>query len=118
MVAAIDSVTSTQAVSPPATGKYVAIKRFLTGAYELSEIERAATLLNPQGLCDSTPNAIPPRWAYAVFFFLHLFIQQLPDYVSDPLSISGIKDYRALSQETDGIYLSGRQRIQEVNRTK
>ena len=49
------------------------------------------------------------------FLFLHLFMQQLPDYVHAPLSMSGIKDYRALSQEVDRIYLSGRSRIQKVN---
>ena len=86
MVAALDSATATRAVSllsaPPATGKYVAIKIFLTGAYELS-----------------------------CFLFLHLFMQQLPDYVLAPLSMSGINDYRALSQEADRIYISGPQRI-------
>ena len=49
------------------------------------------------------------------FLFLHVFMQQLPDYVRTPLSMSGIKDYRAWYQEADRIYISGRSRIQEVN---
>ena len=105
-----------------ATGKYVAIKRFLAGAYErLSECDRASALVNLQGLGDSTPSELidymlcSHRWSHTVFWFLHLIMQQLPDYVRAPLSLSGIKDCRSLSQEADRIYLSGRPPIEEVN---
>ena len=62
MVAALDSATVTRAVSllssPPATDKYLAIKRFLTGAYELSECERTSALVNLHGLGESTPSEL------------------------------------------------------------
>ena len=44
--------------APPATAKYVAIKIFLTGAYKLSECERASALVNLEGLGDSTPSEL------------------------------------------------------------
>ena len=125
VVSSLDSATDTRAVfllsAPPATGKYIAIKRFLTGAYALSECERASALVNLQGLGDSTPSELVDSMLSLLcghtpyFLFFHLFMQQLPDYVRAPLSMYGIKDYRALSQEADWIYLSGRPRIQEVN---
>ena len=125
MVATLDSATATRAVSllsaPPATGKYVDIKRFLTDACELSECERASAFVNLQGLGHYTPSELMDPMLSLLgghipcFLFLHLFMQQLPDYVRAPLYMSGIKDYRALSQEADRIYLSERPRIQEVN---
>ena len=58
VVTTLYSATDTWAVSlifaPPATGKYVAIKCFLTGTYDLSECEGASALVNLQGLDDST----------------------------------------------------------------
>ena len=100
MVAALDSAAATRAVSllsaPPATEKYGAIKRSITGAYELSECERASALINLQGLGDSMLSLIGGHTP--CFLFLHLFMQQLPDYVGAPLSMSGIKDYTVLSK--------------------
>ena len=93
------------------------IKRFLTGAYKLSECERASELVNHRGLGDSTPTELMNSMLSHLggptpcFLFLHQFMQQPPDYVRSPLSMSGIKDYRALSQEANRIYLSGRPRI-------
>ena len=62
VVSALDSATAKRAVSllsaQPATGKYVAIKRFLTGAYQLSEREPASALVNLQGQSDSTPSEL------------------------------------------------------------
>ena len=105
VVSALDSATATRAVSllsaPPATGKYTAIKRFLTGAYEPSACERASALVNLQGLSYSTSSELMDSMLSLLgghipcCLFLHLFIQQLPDYVCSPLSMAGIKDYRA-----------------------
>ena len=44
-------------VDPPKDNKYAAIKAFLTGAYELSETERATSLLGLPGLGDSLPSS-------------------------------------------------------------
>ncbi len=125
VVSALDNATATRAVSllsaPPAQHKYSAIKTFLTGAYELSECERAAALFNLHGLGDSNPSELMDSMLALLgphtpcFLFLHLFLQQLPEYVRGPLSVSGIKDYRALAQEADKIFLSGRPHLQEVN---
>jgi len=125
VVSALDTATATRAVSllssPPDNNKYDAIKTFLTGAYELSESERASALLNLPGLGDSKPSELMDSMLALLgahtpcFLFRHLFLQQMPDYVRASLAASSIKDYRTFAHEADNIYLGGRPHIQEVN---
>ena len=125
VVAALDSSTATRVVSllvdPPEDNKYAAIKAFLTGAYELSETERATSLLGLPGLGDSLPSELMDSMLAlfgshkSCFIFRHIFLQQLPDYVRSSLASSSTTDYRTLAQEADKIYLTGRPQLQEVN---
>ncbi|GFO10354.1 retrovirus-related pol polyprotein [Plakobranchus ocellatus] len=41
------------------------------------------------------------------FLFKKIFLQQLPDYVRTPLSVSAISDYRTLAREADKLFLAG-----------
>ena len=53
------------------------------------------------------------------FLFRHLFLQQLPTHIRAPMAQSKIEDNRALAQEADMIYLTGKsysQNIEEVNK--
>ena len=62
VVAALDNTTATRALSiltnPPQNNKYLTLKEFLTGAYSLSNAERASALLDfqPGTLGDRKPN--------------------------------------------------------------
>ncbi|GFO02552.1 Pol polyprotein [Plakobranchus ocellatus] len=42
------------------------------------------------------------------FLFKQIFLQQLPDHVRTPLSVSAISDYRTLAREADKLFLAGR----------
>ncbi|GFO34904.1 Mad2l1-binding protein [Plakobranchus ocellatus] len=41
------------------------------------------------------------------FLFKQIFLQQLPDHVRTPLSVSAISDYRTLAREADKLFLAG-----------
>jgi len=129
VVSALDNATATRALSlitsPPSTEKYRKIKSFLTSAYDLSDVERAAALFSLPGLGDSKPSELMDTMLGLLgthspcFLFMHLFLQQLPDYVRAPLASSTITDSRRLALEADKIYLSGRNQqasVQEVNK--
>ena len=124
VVAALDSSTATRVVSllvdPPKDNKYAAIKAFLTGAYELSDTERATSLLiGLPGLGDSLPSELMDSMLALLgsykscFIFRHISLQQLPDYVRSSLASSSTTDYRTLAQEADKIYLTGRPHLQK-----
>lgn len=118
VVASLDSSTASRAISilqnPPSDKKYDAIRSFLISAFGLSDYERADALFNLNGLGDVKPSQLMDSMLALLkrnepcFLFRFLFLQQLPDYVRGPLSISPISDMRNLALEADKLYFSGR----------
>lgn len=117
VVAALDATTATRALSilssPPPNCKYDNLKSFLTGAFELSEAEKAATLLDMKDLGDNKPTEIMDKMLALLgdhrpcFLFRHIFLRLLPESIRAPLSNSpNISDYRALAKEADNLYNS------------
>ncbi|GFO29449.1 retrovirus-related pol polyprotein [Plakobranchus ocellatus] len=117
VVAALDTNTANRALSvltsPPTTDKYKTIKTFFTTAYGLTDCERATALLNLKGLGDSKPSELMDNMLSLLgqhqpcFIFKQIFIQQLPEHVRTPLSVSDVSDYRTLAREADKLYLAG-----------
>ena len=118
VVAALDTTAATRALavlqSPPTTGKYEHIKKYLISAFGLTDSERAAALFKVNGLGDSKSSELMDNMLSLLgnhnpcFLFKHLFMQQLPEYVRTPLSSSSETDCRKLAQEADKYYASGR----------
>lgn len=124
VVAALDASTTARAMSlleaPPAAGKYDALKTFLLGLFELSELEKADHLLSLNGLGDGKPSELMEkmlavlRSADPSFLFTHLFLRQLPAPVRTALASSPLasaKDYRGLAAEADRVFLANRQQF-------
>ncbi|GFO32937.1 ribosome biogenesis protein bop1 [Plakobranchus ocellatus] len=116
-VASLDTNTAKRALpiitAPPPTEKYKAAKDFLTSAYGLSDEERATALLSMNGLGDNKPSELMDNMLSLLgqhqpcFLFKQIFLQQLPDHVRTPLSVSAISDYRTLAREADKLFLAG-----------
>ncbi|CAK6982325.1 hypothetical protein D4A39_16555, partial [Scomber scombrus] len=70
--------------TPPADGKYNALKAFLLNLFELSKLEKADRLLSLNGLGDSKPLELMERMLAVLgvadpsFLFAHIFLRQLP----------------------------------------
>lgn len=124
VVAALDASTTARAMAlleaPPATGKYNALKTFLLGLFELSELEKADRLLSLNGLGDGKPSELMERMLAVLgsadpsFLFTHVYLRQLPAPVRTALAcspLSSSKDYRALAAEADRIFLANRQQF-------
>ncbi|GFO02724.1 Gag Pol protein [Plakobranchus ocellatus] len=117
VVAYLDTNTAKRALpiitAPPPTEKYKTIKDFLTSAYGLSDEERATALLSMNGLGDNKPSKLMDKMLSLLgqhqpcFLFKQIFLQQLPDHVRTPLSVSAISDYRTLAREADKLFLAG-----------
>lgn len=117
VVSALDAATAARALpvisSPPPNGKYDNLKSFLTGVFELSETEKAATLLDMKDLGDNKPTEIMDKMLVLLgdhkpcFLFRHIFLRLLPESIRAPLANSpNITDYRALAKEADNLYNS------------
>ncbi|GFO31446.1 Gag Pol protein [Plakobranchus ocellatus] len=117
VVTSLDMNTAKRALpiitAPPPTEKYKAIKDFLTFAYGLSDEERATALLSMNGLGDNKPSELTDNMLSLLgqhqpcFLFKQIFLQQLPDHIRTPLSMSAISDYRTLAREADKLFLAG-----------
>ncbi|GFO11982.1 retrovirus-related pol polyprotein [Plakobranchus ocellatus] len=117
VVTALDAATASRSLavisSPPPTCKYSSIKSFLTDAYELSEAEKAAMLLDIKELGDSKSSEVMDKTLallgdhWPCFLFRYIFLQLLPEATRAPLAnSSNNSDYRALAKEADNLYHS------------
>ena len=129
----LDSKTAEYAMDiiedPPNDDAYEALKTRLTGAYAISDPEKAERLLNMNGLGDKTPSQclsamlmlVPrPDKAKPGFLFRQLFLRQLPVEVRTQLAQStktGVtaEDLRALASEADKYFASAGARISSVS---
>ena len=93
----LDSKTAEHAMdiieAPPNEDAYGALKTRLTGAYAISEVEKAERLLNMNGLGDKTPSQclssmlmLVPKGQEPGFLFRQLFLRQLPGEVHTQLA--------------------------------
>lgn len=117
VVAALDAATASRALSiissPPPNCKYDSLKSFLTGAYELSEAEKAAALLDIRDLGDNKPTELMDKMLALLgdhkpcFLFRQIFLRMLPESIRAPLANSpNMTNYRALAKEADNLYNS------------
>lgn len=111
VVAALDASTATRAstvlLSPPADGKYQAIKSFLLDACELTEAERAHQLLSLPELGDRRPSELMAQILHLNgtdnhhFLLRYVFLNALPVTVRNSLATSKERDLRKFSLEAD-----------------
>ena len=113
--------------NPPEDGSYEALKTRLTGAYAISEDEKAERLLNMNGLGDKTPSQCLSKMLMLVpdgqdpgFLFRRLFLRQLPVEVRTQLAQSTktgntAVDLRGLASEADKYFASVGARISSVS---
>ena len=116
LIAALDSEVSARVASllrnPPAQDKYVALRKHLLNAYDLSEEERARRLFAISDLGDLRPSELADRIMQLngdspVHFCLrHIFLRALPPAARHVLAASEITDLRALGLEADRIVIS------------
>ena len=115
-------------VAPP-DDAYEALKTRLTGAYAITDDEKAARLLDMTGLGDQTPSQcmsgmlrLVPTGQDPGFLFRKIFLRQLPLEVQNHLvqtSKTGVKaeDLRELALEADRYFSSMGSRIAAVSQT-
>ena len=129
----LDSTTAEYAMdiiqAPPNGDAYGALKSRLTGAYAVSDDEKAERLLTMDGLGDKTPSQCLSNMLLQVpdgqepgFLFRRLFLRQLPSEVRTQLAQSSktgtkAEDLRGLALEADKYFASARARIASVSGT-
>ena len=116
VVAALDQDSAKRVIdfleNPPEENKYTAFKRRLLGAYDLSESERAARLLNMPPLGDRKPSELMDEMLGLMnnhrpcFLFNFLFLQLLPEEIRIVLSGLEQQDPRQLAQRADALWLT------------
>ena len=118
----LDSSTAEYAMdlirTPPDEDAYGALKARLTGAYAISENERAERLLNMNGIGDKTPSQclssmlmLVPDGQEPGFLFRHLFLRQLSvevrtQFAQSTKTGSKAEDLRGLASEADKYFVS------------
>ena len=129
----LDSTTAEYAMdiiqAPPNEDAYGALKSRLTGAYAVSDDEKAERLLTMDGLGDKTPSQCLSNMLLQVpdgqepgFLFRRLFLRQLPSEVRTQLAQSSktdtkAEDLRGLALEADKYFASVGARIASVSGT-
>ena len=115
--------------NPPENDSYGTLKTRLTGAYAITEDERAERLLNMNGLGDKTPSQclssmlmLVPSGQEPGFLFRRIFLRQLPVEVRTQLAQSTntgnrAEDLRRLASEADRYFASAGARISSVSET-
>lgn len=116
VVAALDQDIATRVLDllehPPAENKYAALKARLLETFTLTESQRAAALLNIQGLGDDKPSLLMDRMLALLgdhkpcFLFKELFLKQLPPDMRSHLVHLNLGDYRELAQAADRLWIS------------
>ena len=112
--------------NPPAEDPYKVLKARLTGAYSISDDEKAERLLDMNGLGDKTPSQcmssmlmLVPEGQDPGFLFRKIFLRQLPTEVQTHLAQTskvGTKaaDLRELALEADKYFATAGSRISSV----
>ena len=129
----LDSTTAEYAMDiiqdPPNEDAYGALKSRLTGAYAISDDEKAERLLNMNGLGDKTPSQclsnmllLVPDGQEPGFVVRRLFLRQLPVEVRTQLAQSSktgtkAEDLRGLALEADKYFASAGARISSASGT-
>ena len=131
VIALLDSKTAEQAMDIIATGPgdnaYDSLKERLTGAFAVTDAEKAKILLSMTGLGDRTPSQMlnwmlqmVPTGETPGFLFREIFLQQLPVEIQTHLAQStktGITAaiLRELAEEADRFFSSVGARISSVS---
>ena len=115
--------------SPPPDDPYSTLKKRLTGAFAISDDEKAARLLEMDGLGDKTPSQclsamlmLVPDGQEPGFLFRKVFLRLLPEEVQTHLAQTskvGTKatDLRELALEADKFFASTGSRISSITET-
>ena len=127
LVAALDENTAGRVIdilrNPPETDKYTTLKKRLVTAYELSEQEAAARILDMNGLGDGKPSelldkmlALVPEGKEPGFLFREVFLRQLPKEIRAHLMQNEYPDLRELAKAADKHFLSTGAPINAIRR--
>ena len=112
--------------NPPPDEPYTTLKKRLTGAFAISDDEKAAKLLEMDGLGDKTPSQclsamlmLVPDGQEPGFLFRKIFLRQMPEEVQTHLAQTskvGTKatDLRELALEADKFFASTGSRITSI----
>ena len=110
--------------SPPAEGKYEALKAKLLKEYTLTNQERAAALLDLPGLGDQKPSQLLSRMlelfpagdshTTSCFLFREIFLRQLPADLRLHLADKSGMSLESLAEEADKFFTSAGQRVSAV----
>ena len=114
LVSALDQATSCRVLdvlsSPPASGKYNALKNRLLGSFGLSKRDRACKLLHPHPLGDRKPSELMDEMLGLLdghgFCLLaeQLFLEQLPEDLRMSLGAADFTNPRAVAVTADALW--------------
>ena len=116
--------------NPPPDDPYTTLKKRLTGAFAISDDEKATKLLEMDGLGDKTPSQclsamlmLVPDGQEPGFLFRKIFLRQLPEEIQTHLAQTskvGTKaaDLRELALEADKFFASTGSRITSITETE
>ena len=99
--------------NPPAENKYVAPKQRLLETFDLTEQERAASLLHIRTLVDSKPSALMDQMLGLMgdhspcFLFRQLFLERKPEDIRAQLTGYKHEDCRQLAKRADALWTAG-----------
>ena len=129
LVTMLDSQTAAQAmdlIRTPPEAPYTALKKRLTKVFAITDSEKAAKILDMDGLGDKTPSQcltvmlnLVPKGQDPGFLFREVFLRQLLTDIRTQLAQStrtgtGPEDLRALALEADKYFSSMGSRISTV----
>ena len=111
--------------TPPTVEPYETLKACLIEIFDVSDSEKAARLLDMNGLGDKTPSQCLSAMLLLLpnpdpgILFRELFLRQLPQetrslVAQTPITGSKVADLRALAKEADKYFLSVESRISSV----
>ena len=117
VTASLDQDTATRVLDiltdPPADNKYETLKGRLIEAYQLTEREAAAKILDTNGLGDCKPTelldkmlALVPAGKDPGFLFKEVFLRQLPPEVQSIVTQQDYPNLRELAKAADRHFLS------------
>jgi uncharacterized protein (DUF2249 family) len=114
VLAALDQDTASRLLdlisNPPPENKYTALKQRLLETFDLTQQERAASLLHMRALGDSKPSALMDQMLGLMgdhppcFLFKQLFLERLPEDIRTHLTGFGHDDYRQLAKTADALW--------------
>lgn len=116
VLAALDQDTASRLLdliaNPPTENKYEALKQRLLETFDLTEQERAASLLHVRALGDSKPSTLMDQMLGLMgdhppcFLFRQLFLERMPEDIRAQLTGYKHEDCRQLAKRADALWIA------------